>query len=215
MTPRSDRPPRPPLTDAEITLLFGRILELATRYALLYLGADDADDSAHLVATKVVEACIANPNYLDEQGPINRFIYECTSNRIKNSRRSRRRRAKYDREHLHDQQDSVHVWADPDAAQLGEETERVVGLALSRMPPRMRLIYTQVRETKLTYEAIGAQIGIGVGTVHTQLSRAIALIRRITAEYRSEGIISLEHHRRRTGQEPPDPQKQPRGRNES
>jgi DNA-directed RNA polymerase specialized sigma24 family protein len=50
----------------------------------------------------------------------------------------------------------------------------------------MRSVFVLVREEELSYKETAARLGITVGTVHTQLSRANALLRDAVANYQSD-----------------------------
>jgi RNA polymerase sigma-70 factor (ECF subfamily) len=76
-------------------------------------------------------------------------------------------------------------WAGPDARLETRELVRVVDATIADMPDAMRQIYLLVRQDDHSYRDAAAALGIGVGTVHTQLSRANALLRKAINDYRA------------------------------
>ena len=53
------------------------------------------------------------------------------------------------------------------------------------MPRAMRETFLLVRDEELSYKEAAARLGVSVGTVHTQLSRANALLRECIQRYQA------------------------------
>ena len=86
--------------------------------------------------------------------------------------------------------DDPPAWARPgadlEARELGDRIAQVV----ARMPRGMREAFLLVREERLSYREAAERLGVGVGTIHTQLARAGVLLRECVKAY---------HDDRRTG----------------
>ncbi len=71
------------------------------------------------------------------------------------------------------------------AVELHELQARVAA-TVAEMPSGMRQVLLLVRGEELSYKATAARLGITVGTVHTQFSRASALLRACVAQYHAD-----------------------------
>ncbi len=103
--------------------------------------------------------------------------------RLQNMRSAGNRRAALDRAYLDMRSSTVPAWAHPGVGlEARELRDRIQGV-VARMPEGMRQAFLLVRQDELTYKEAAAQLGITVGTIHTQLSRASALLRECVERY--------------------------------
>jgi len=105
----------------------------------------------------------------DADRPIRPWLLEIAANRCRTALAARARRpAPAERSRIVDRPDARPAVADPD--DLAGELE----LALSRLRPEYRRVFTLFHEQGLSYEEIAAALGRPVGTVKTWLHRARA-----------------------------------------
>jgi RNA polymerase sigma-70 factor (ECF subfamily) len=71
------------------------------------------------------------------------------------------------------------------------QLEDVIGKAVEELPEQMRRIFELSRYEELTYAAIAGQLNISVKTVETQMSRALAKLRKKLAYYIAPSVLLL------------------------
>ena len=157
--------------------------ERAKRYALRHVSADQASEVAHDVAVAMVKRFVARGR-LEEERSLSALIYRSVINRLIDHHRAGNRRAAAELTHANEV-DAAREWADPVAVMEADELAEVMREAIINMPPGMARVFLLVRDHDRTYKEVAAELGIGVGTVHTQLSRAYALLRDRINQYRA------------------------------
>ena len=103
--------------------------------------------------------------------------------RLRSMRTAGDKRATRDRAYI--EMRSTPAWAQPDSGLEAGELRDVLAAAVAAMPDGMRAVFLLVREDELTYQEAAARLGVAVGTVHTQLSRANAILRECVERYRA------------------------------
>jgi RNA polymerase sigma-70 factor (ECF subfamily) len=164
--------PRDPETTYEA------ILAHALRYARRILPADEAFEIAHDVALQIFERAEPEP-------PTGQMLYLAIIRRRRDAWRATERRAVREGTYLERRTESPR-WPDPEASIEARELRARIRQVVASMPPGMREVFLLVREQELTYKEAAARLGIGVATVHTQLSRAGALLRECVRAYHAD-----------------------------
>jgi RNA polymerase sigma-70 factor (ECF subfamily) len=141
---------------------------------------DQAFEVAHEVA---VEMLRHSPDRVTAT-----LLYIRVTSRVRNLWRATQRRAALDRAYLEMRSSAMPAWAEPGADLEARELRQRIEDVLAQMPNAMREAFLLVREEELSYKETAARLGISVGTVHTQLSRANALLRECVERYRSGAI---------------------------
>jgi RNA polymerase sigma-70 factor (ECF subfamily) len=149
--------------------LYEEVLQRAMRYAERLVPRDQAFEIAHDVAVEMVRR---PPERLSGT-----MLYLRVTSRLRNLWRASQRRAATDRVYLEMRTARAPAWADPAAGIEAEELRACVRDALDRMPRGMRDTFLLIRDEELSYKEAAERLGVSVGTVHTQLSRANALLR--------------------------------------
>jgi len=122
------------------------------------------------------------------------------SQHAKTARRKRRHVRRELVEHLR-------VIAAPERPLTSNELALEVTKALVMLPERQRDVFMFVKFDGMSYEQVGATLGISAKTVHQHLARANERLRDILAEYRTRDAASYSLHdeqvvgRRRDGHE--------------
>ena len=155
---------------------YEEILVRAMRYAERVVPREQAFEIAHDVA---VELLRRPPERLSGT-----MLYLRVTSRLRNLWRASQRRAATDRAYLDMRAATAPSWADPASALEAEELAGHIDDALARMPRAMRDAFLLVRDEELSYKETAARLGVSVGTVHTQLSRANVLLRECVKRYR-------------------------------
>jgi RNA polymerase sigma-70 factor (ECF subfamily) len=158
--------------------LYEDALVAAMRCAERYLPRDQALEVAHDVASEMLR--------LPPGRVTGTLIYVAVTSRLRSLWRRKERRAALEGAY-HERWSSVTpLWAEPGAEMEIRELQQRIDAALADMPPGMRKVFVLVREEGLSYKEAAARLGVNVGTVHTQLSRANALLRQVVARYRGD-----------------------------
>ena len=157
--------------------LYEEILQRAFRYAERLVSREQAFEIAHDVA---VEMLRRPPERLSGT-----MLYLRVTSRLRNLWRANQRRAATDRAYLEMRSARTPEWADPAAGVEADELRACIRDALDRMPTAMRQTFLLVRDEELSYKEAAARLGVAVGTVHTQLSRANALLRECIQRYQA------------------------------
>ena len=157
--------------------LYEDVLQRAFRYAERLAPKEQAFEIAHDVA---VEMLRRPPERLSGT-----MLYLRVTSRLRNLWRASQRRAATDRAYLDMRSARTPAWADPAAGVEADELRACIRDALDRMPPAMRQTFLLVRDEELSYKQAAARLGVSVGTVHTQLSRANALLRECIHRYQA------------------------------
>jgi RNA polymerase sigma factor (sigma-70 family) len=157
--------------------LYEATLTQAMAFAERYLSRDDALEIAHDIAVSMLR--------LPPERVTGTLIYVAVANHVRRRWRSSNRRRAVEGAYHERWTSTTPSWADPDAdLELREMQSRIASVVAS-MPDGMREVFVLIREEGLTYKDVAARLGIGVGTVHTQLSRATALLRECITQYQS------------------------------
>jgi RNA polymerase sigma factor (sigma-70 family) len=160
-------------------------LQRAMRHAAAHVDRDDARDIANYVAAKVVERTTESEQLLS----VDAFIHRAVVNRLRDLWRSRRTRETAE-EVFHEERSALApAWSQPGVDLESDELHQVIARAIEAMPDAMRKVFLLVRRDERSYKDAAVSLGIGIGTVHTQLSRANALLRLAVANYRADQQI--------------------------
>jgi RNA polymerase sigma factor (sigma-70 family) len=143
-----------------------------------HLPRDEALEIAHDVASEMVG--------LPAERVTGGLIYVAVTTRLRMHRRSRERRAKNEGRYHEIWSRIPSVWIDPAASVELRELEGRVAACVAAMPARMREAFLLIRDAELSYRDAADRLGVGVGTVHTQFSRATALLRECVAQYQAD-----------------------------
>jgi RNA polymerase sigma-70 factor (ECF subfamily) len=154
---------------------YENILGRAMGFAGKHLPRDEALEIAHEVASEIVNMPAA--------GITSGLIYIAVTRRLRNFWRSRARRSAAEGAYQELRSGATPGWAQPGAEIETGELQTRVTEALAAMPPAMREVFLLIREKELSYKEVAAHLGVSTGTVHTQLSRALALLRDCVAQY--------------------------------
>jgi RNA polymerase sigma-70 factor (ECF subfamily) len=170
-------PAREPSVATDQKRLYEDVLQRAFRYAERLAPREQAFEIAHDVA---VEMLRRPPERMSGT-----MLYLRVTSRLRNLWRASQRRAATDRAYLEMRSTRTPSWADPAAGIEAEELRARIRAALDGMPPAMRETFLLVRDEELSYKQAAARLGVSVGTVHTQLSRANALLRECIQRYQA------------------------------
>jgi RNA polymerase sigma-70 factor (ECF subfamily) len=157
--------------------IYEEVLQRAMRYAERLVPRDQAFEIAHDVAVEMLRRPPARMS--------GTMLYLRVTSRLRNLWRANQRRAANDRAYLDMRSSQTPEWADPAAGVEAEELRARVRAALDQMPRAMHETFLLVRDEELSYKEAAARLGVSVGTVHTQLSRANALMRECIQRYQS------------------------------
>jgi RNA polymerase sigma factor (sigma-70 family) len=150
-------------------------LARALHHAECYVAADQAREIAHDVASEMAQLPAGNATPA--------LIYVAVTSRLRDHWKMSKRRAIAEGKYQQMQCGVTPAWAIPDAGVEYDELHRRITRVLEDMPNAMRKVFLLVRDEELSYKQVAEQLGIGTGTVHTQLSRANALLRECVARY--------------------------------
>jgi RNA polymerase sigma-70 factor, ECF subfamily len=157
--------------------IYEDVLQRAFRYAERLVPREQAFEIAHDVAVEMLRRPPARMS--------GTMLYLRVTSRLRNAWRASQRRAATDRAYLDMRGTRTPAWADPAAGIEAEELRACIREALNAMPRGMREIFLLVRDEELSYKQAAARLGVSVGTVHTQLSRANALLRERVLRYQA------------------------------
>jgi RNA polymerase sigma-70 factor (ECF subfamily) len=170
-------PARDQSLTADPKRIYEDILKRAFRYAERMVPREQAFEIAHDVAVEILRR---PPPRLSGT-----MLYLRVTSRLRNIWRASQRRASTDRAYLDMRSSHTPSWADPAAGVEAEELRARIREALERMPRGMRETFLLVRDEELSYKEAAARLGVSVGTIHTQLSRANALLRECIQRYQA------------------------------
>src|SRR3954464_10726734 len=149
--------------------IYEEVLQRAMRYAERLVPREQAFEIAHDVAVEMVRR---PPERLSGT-----MLYLRVTSRLRNLWRADQRRAATAHTYLEMRSARAPAWADPAAGVEAEELRACIRDALAALPRGMRDAFLLVRDEELSYKEAADRLGVSVGTVHTQLSRANALLR--------------------------------------
>jgi RNA polymerase sigma factor (sigma-70 family) len=154
------------------------------RHAAAHMPRDEAIEVAHQVAASFVERSTGPTEQATEAvRSMDAFIHRAVLNRIRDLWRASRRRLGAEQVWNGERGDIAPVWAGPHAALESEELQTLIADTVAAMPERVRAVFLLIRDEQLSYKAAAERLGIGVGTVHTHLSRANAMLRQAVDSY--------------------------------
>jgi RNA polymerase sigma-70 factor (ECF subfamily) len=192
----------------DVRAIYADALQRAMLHAAAHVDRDQAREIAHQVAAALVrrltgpggEAGLAPGHAANDPVEVmDAFVHRAVVNRVRDLwRSSRRRQAAEDL--FHGERSALApAWSRPDSDLESEELVRIVEDAIAAMPDGMRRVFLLIRRDERSYKDVAATLGIGVGTVHTQLSRASAVLRNAVANYRDETPAPSRTERRPRG----------------
>ena len=182
----------PPPADTELRRIYMDALERAVRHAAVHVSRDEAREIGHHVASAIARrfAEERDGGALASQSPIvdvDAFVHRAVLNRLRELWRAKRRRSAAEQAD-HDERTAVApAWTQPGSNLESRELHRVIEAAIAAMPETRRAVFLRVRRDQRSYKEVAAELGIGVGTVHTHLSRANAALRDAVADFRGAG----------------------------
>jgi RNA polymerase sigma-70 factor, ECF subfamily len=169
---------------------YEEILVRAMRYAERVVPREQAFEVAHDVAVEMLR---------HPPGEISgTLLYIRVTSRLRNLWRATQRRAALDRAYLEMRATAMPAWAVPGSELEARELRERIDEVLMRMPTAMREAFLLVREEELSYKETAARLGVSVGTVHTQLSRANALLRECVERYHAGVSNAAESNKENT-----------------
>ena len=175
------------MSKSDSDLLYGVIFERALRYALRHLDADRSKDLAHDVSLSFVRRREEGGEIPEVDRELNAVIYRAVINRLIDLQRAVQRRATAEGVHARALEEQANELNNPGAILEANELAEIMRGTIAAMPPRMQRIFLLVRDHDQSYQEVAIALGVGVGTVHTQISRAYALLRDAINRYRSAG----------------------------
>jgi RNA polymerase sigma-70 factor (ECF subfamily) len=156
---------------------YEELLARALRHARRLLPPEQAFEVAHDVALEMLRR---------PPGPIGGgLLYVAVTARLRIAAREAGRRATRDRAYLEMTSTSIPAWAQPGSELEAKELDERITAAVAEMPRAMRETFLLVREEELSYKDAAARLGVSVGTIHTQMSRALAVLRDCVERYES------------------------------
>lgn len=151
----------------------------AMRFAERLVSREMAFEVAHDVAVEMLRR---------GAGPVSgAMLYIRVTSRVRNCWRAGQRRAALEGSYVEMRAGVFPSWAEPGSGLEAHELHDRIRETLMRMPAGMREAFLLIREQELSYKEAAIRLGVTVGTVHTQLSRANALLRECVGRYQSEG----------------------------
>jgi RNA polymerase sigma factor (sigma-70 family) len=179
-------PDQPPAPDSRRA--YEAVLVRAMGYAERLLPRDQAFEVSHDVAVEMLR----RPE--DQVAPA--LIYIAVTNRVRKLWRAAQRRAAHEGAYLEMRSTIVPGWAEPGSDLETRELRDLLEAVIADMPSGMRDAFVLVRDEGLSYKEAAARLGVGVGTIHTQVSRANALLRECLRRYRADATESSASLRR-------------------
>lgn len=148
---------------------FGKV-----KYFINGLLKSDAD--AEELAQDVFVKLWINKQFIDPQKSLNAYIYTMARNAALNHLKSISVHSNYLKEYQQEEsacvtEESIHA----------HETELLIELSVSNMPPQRQTIYRMSRNEGITNEEIAKKLGITKKTVENQLSLALQELRKVVA----------------------------------
>jgi RNA polymerase sigma factor (sigma-70 family) len=182
----------PPLPEPDVRRIYLDALDRAMRHAAAHVPRDEALEIAHHVACAVLRRQAGDGSAqrgVLSAAPVTEldaFIHRSVLNRLRETWRARRRRNAVEQSYENERGAIAPAWTQPGARLESRELHRVIEAAIAALPDARRQVFLLIRRDQRTYKEVAAQLGIGVGTVHTHLSRANAALRDAVAEFRGE-----------------------------
>lgn len=136
---------------------------------------DAAREVAHSAFIKLWEA----RNNLSANEPAKSYLYKTASNHCLDILRHEKVRERYDAQMRHSPADAAAGFDELDTKELAARIHD----AIAALPPQMRKIFELSRYEEMRYAAIADHLGISIKTVETQMSRALAKLRKSLSDY--------------------------------
>lgn len=179
-----------PPPESELRRIYLDALERAVRHAAAHVGRDEALEIGHHVATAMVRRHLGTQNGNGAVAPVavnelDAFLHRAVLNRLREIWRAKRRRTAAEQAYQNDRGAIAPAWTRPDADLESRELHGVIEAAIAALPETRRQVFLLIRRDQRSYREVAAQLGIGVGTVHTHLSRANAALRDAVADFRN------------------------------
>jgi RNA polymerase sigma factor (sigma-70 family) len=191
--------PPPPPSETELRRIYMDALERAVRHAAVHVSRDEAREIGHHVASAIARRCAEEKENHDlARPPINEldaFVHRAVLNRLRELWRAKRRRSAVEQTYHNERSAVAPAWTQPGSNLESRELHRIIDAAIAAMPDGRRQVFLRIRRDQRSYKEVAAELGIGVGTVHTHLSRANAALRDAVAEFRGAGDPSALGHR--------------------
>jgi DNA-directed RNA polymerase specialized sigma24 family protein len=183
--PTEDRPA------SETRRAYEAVIDRAMIYAERWLPRDQAFEVSHDVAIEMLGRA--------EESVLPALIYIAVTNRMRKLWRSADRRAALEGSYIDMRAGVVPAWAEPGADLEARELRDHLVATIAGMPAGMRDAFLLVRDQGLSYKEAAARLQVGVGTVHTQISRANVILRESLRRYRTGDAEPLPPSRRPLG----------------
>jgi RNA polymerase sigma-70 factor (ECF subfamily) len=178
-----------PETNREERQLYEMLVQQARRLARPHLIPSEAAELAHDLAVELILLRARDPEAFAERSTPG-HMYRAIVNRILNARRDKLRRRRREVMACAEEAGEPRAWSDPEWAMTSRELEQLLAWAVSRMPRRMRQVFLLIRDNGCTYREVAARMGTSPGTVHTQLSRALAILRDALRRYHGAAALN-------------------------
>jgi RNA polymerase sigma factor (sigma-70 family) len=160
----------------------------ALRHAAVHVARDEAREIAHHVAVAVLQH-VGAASETERTSPvealrsIDAFVHRLVVNRLRDVLRARQRRTATEEAYFNERTAVAPAWTQPGAALEAEDLRRVIEATIAVMPPATQRVFSLIRRDQRTYKEVAAELGVGVGTVHSHLSHANSMLRQAVADY--------------------------------
>jgi RNA polymerase sigma-70 factor (ECF subfamily) len=167
----------------ELRRMYDETFTSALAFAERHVARDQAIEIAHEVASAI--------SRLPSELVTPALISVAVTNRLRDVWRAKQRRGIVEAAYSDERSSVMPAWAVPGSLLEVDELHQRILEMVRAMPPAMREVFLLVRDQGLSYKEAAARLGVGVGTVHTQLSRANAALRECVALYNAGLPASL------------------------
>jgi len=186
--------PLPP-SDTELRRIYIDALERAVRHAAVHVSRDEAREIGHHVASAIARRFAEERDRGDVAGEstineLDAFVHRAVLNRLRELWRAKRRRSAVEQTYHNERSAVAPAWTQPDSNLESRELHRVIEATIAAMPETRREVFLRIRRDQRSYKEVADALGIGVGTVHTHLSRANAALRDAIADFRGAGAAN-------------------------
>jgi RNA polymerase sigma-70 factor (ECF subfamily) len=163
--------------EARFAALYARLSPRLRACARRQVGRAEADDVVQDVFLDLWRR--EQRGVVEWDAPMEPLLFDALRNRIATARRRRGREAGFLGRYLGYVIDFVRRWlgigeedGEDDASSRDDGIAAVVERVVGTLPDRCRAVFILVHEDRLSYADVGAALGIGPGTVKSQLVRA-------------------------------------------
>jgi RNA polymerase sigma factor (sigma-70 family) len=164
--------------EADFARLFARYQPAMLHFARRFVNRDAADD----IVQEVFVTTWHHRGWIDRDDEVQRrMLYKAVRNRVANANRGAFREHRRLNRYWRDILTVVRNYS-PIAHDIEEDLVDQVERIARRMPPRVREVWTLVRDHERSYAEVAEIMGIDVHTVGAHLSRANRIVREALAQ---------------------------------